>query len=241
MSIRYFIFALAVSAMIGTTALASGQWERISGCHLLNNAQNDGDSFLIRDGYNRTYRVRLYFVDTPETHDNDRIADQADYFDISRSEAVGIGKRARAFTKKVLENGFSITTRHQYFGEREYVIVTLPNGQDLGTMLVERGLARIHGAPVAGSDAIMNQLYQAERSAQQRQQGGWNPHNNYVAKARPYQPSRPFSTSKRNPPEQKPKKSPLGSKIFIGILIGLSLLCVFYLWPKMAKSTSQSQ
>ena len=122
------------------------------------NESNDGDSFHVKaDGEERIFR--LYFVDTPEADADDsrvqdRIAKQAAEFGISEEESVEIGKKAAAFTRAVLSRPFKVTTCGQdAMGgsrlKREYAMIETADGEDLGEMLVSRGLARSFGEDAA--------------------------------------------------------------------------------------------
>jgi endonuclease YncB( thermonuclease family) len=132
---------------------AASEWETIRSCRLIENESNDGDSFHVdADGEERIFR--LYFVDAPETDDNgrmaDRIAEQAELFGITEEESLAMGKKAAAFTRAVLSRPFAVTTRGQNARgaseiKREYAFVETADGEDLGEMLVARGLARSFG------------------------------------------------------------------------------------------------
>lgn len=141
-------------ALLALAAIArADEWETIRECRLIEHAANDGDSFHVdADGEERLFR--LYFVDTPETEDDgrmaDRIAEQAELFGISEEENLEMGKKAAAFTRAVLSRPFTVTTRGQDARgasaiKREYAFVETADGEDLGEMLVSRGLARSYG------------------------------------------------------------------------------------------------
>jgi len=131
-----------------------GLYDRFTDARLVDRDGNDGDSFLVRAG-GREFELRLYFVDAPESYLSDRYADQRRRVEeqaremggITPEEAVEVGKRAKAFTKQQLgARAFTIHTYWEevYDGDRFYGFVELPDGSDLGTKLVEQGLARIH-------------------------------------------------------------------------------------------------
>ena len=131
-----------------------GVYDRFTDARLVDRDGNDGDSFMVKAG-GREFELRLYFVDAPESYLSDRYADQRrrvaeqarDFGGITPEEAVEVGKRAKAFTKQQLANrNFTIHTYWEqvYDGDRYYGFVELPDGSDLGTLLVAEGLGRVH-------------------------------------------------------------------------------------------------
>lgn len=156
---------------------------------------NDGDSFMVRAA-GRDFELRLYFVDAPESYLSDRydnqqrrVADQArDLGGITPEEAVAVGKAAKKFVKEQLSGEtFTVYTYWEevYDGERYYGLVELADGSDLGTRLVEAGLARIHTKgpgtkekPVPTPDGATffqarDKLESIERQAQRAKRGVW--------------------------------------------------------------------
>lgn len=136
------------------TATKVGVYDRFPDARLVDREGNDGDSFLVRAG-GREFELRLYFVDAPESYLSDRHADQRrrvaeqarELGGITPEEAVEAGKRAKAFTRQQLGGrAFTVYTHWEqvYDSGRYYGFVELPDGSDLGTRLVEQGLARIH-------------------------------------------------------------------------------------------------
>lgn len=151
----------------------------------MDNESNDGDSFHVKvDGEERIFR--LYFVDTPESESGgyvtERVAEQAKQFGITEEESVEMGKKAAAFTRSVLSRPFKVTTRGQNaMGasrlKREYAFVTTADGEDLGEMLVSRGLARSFGedaAPPRATVAALRSKYdKLEEKARRDRLGAW--------------------------------------------------------------------
>jgi competence ComEA-like helix-hairpin-helix protein len=161
------------------------EWETISSCRLIDNAANDGDSFHVNaDGEERIFR--LYFVDTPEAESGGyvegRVAEQAEEFGITEEESVEMGKKAAAFTRAVLSRPFKVTTRGQNaMGasalKREYAFVETADGEDLGEMLVGRGLARSFGEDAAAmgksATSLRSKYDRLEAKARSGRLGAW--------------------------------------------------------------------
>lgn len=178
--------ALALAGWAAPAASARGDWETLTGCSLITNDWNDGDSFHVRRG-GREYIFRLYFVDTPELHDvsagGSRTAEQAAYWRVTQPVLSGLAERAAAFSREALRSGtFTVITRWEDAkGDshlpRRFAIIQTRAG-DLGEMLVANGLARIHGHHMdypGGLDAARYQarLQALERRARSARLGGW--------------------------------------------------------------------
>jgi endonuclease YncB( thermonuclease family) len=180
-----FILGAALLLLAASPALASGEWEELQGCRLIEHEASDGDSFHVDvDGEERIFR--LYFVDSPESEAGGRVAsrisDQAETFGITKEESIEIGKKAAAFTSAVLSRPFTVLTRGQNATgasklKREYAFVKTADGEDLGEMLVSRGLARSHGEDAATPDSKAGDLrdrYDAlEAKARSEKVGAW--------------------------------------------------------------------
>ena len=63
------------------------EWVMLTNCQYLAHADNDGDSFRVREGTNE-FLLRLYFVDTPETNLRyaERTREQSEYFGVTLSD-----------------------------------------------------------------------------------------------------------------------------------------------------------
>lgn len=164
----------------------SEKWQTLTGCTLIDNEWNDGDSFHVRhDG--REYIFRLYFVDAPETHDvspgKSRTTEQAAYWKIKKGFLAVLADRATAFSRDQLSAGsFTVLTRWEDAkGEsqlpRNFAVIQTRRG-DLAELLVANGLARIHGhflgypgGPEAA--AYRNRLKSLESRARSARLGGW--------------------------------------------------------------------
>ena len=162
----------------------SSAWEVLEGCRLVSSPHNDGDSFKVTH-QDKTFIVRLYFVDCPETNDTymDRVRDQTRYFSIPEADVLAAGKLAKAYTHKFLRGEFIVTTQWadarggkelRYFGLVE------KDGKMLSAELVRNGLARIYGMPTKSSwpggvhpRTHLSRLKQNERNAQRSTTGIW--------------------------------------------------------------------
>ena len=183
------LFALAAPA----DALAAKKWREYTGCNVIPNASNDGDSFHVKPTNIKTrkYLFRLYFVDTPESETSlpERLQIQADYFGIADlKDVVKVGKEAVKFTENFLADGnFTVYSRlSDALGrsdkDRDYAMVLNAAGLDLGTELVRNGLARVFGSGTDLSDldsykrdenAWWRRLRQAELEAKKEKRGAW--------------------------------------------------------------------
>jgi endonuclease YncB( thermonuclease family) len=118
------------------------------------NKANDGDSFhVFHEG--KEYIFRLYQADAPETNlrSKDRVKEQMEAFGLDQAGVLKAGKEAAEFSAKLLSKPFRVVTRFEDAQgdsdlSRQYAIVR-PAGQkkDLAELLVESGLARVHGMP----------------------------------------------------------------------------------------------
>lgn len=172
-----------------------GTYDRLPEARLVDREGNDGDSFLVSAG-GREFELRLYFVDAPESYLSDRYADQrrrvADQArvlgGITPEEAVEVGKRASAFVKQQLAGRpFTVYTYWEevFDSGRYYGFVELPDGSDLGTRLVENGLARIHTKGPGSKEtpvptpkgesffAARDKLRALEQGARKAKRGAW--------------------------------------------------------------------
>ena len=116
---------------------------------------NDGDSFMVNaDG--RELYIRLYYVDCPETAYNskpdlERLLEQQFHFGLEEpNDVVRFGEQATEYVHQVLSQPFTIHTSfanapRRSASNRYYAFVETHDGRDLGYLLVEQGLARIHG------------------------------------------------------------------------------------------------
>jgi len=129
--------------------------QMFSNVRLVNNPANDGDSFFVEaDG--KTFHVRLYFVDCPETStssksDARRVREQARYFGLSPAiRIIHFGNKATTFVERILTKPFTVYTAFaSALGRsakgRVYGFIITADGDDLASLLVKNGFARTHG------------------------------------------------------------------------------------------------
>ena len=187
------LIAAALALAAPTEACAAKKWREYTGCRVIPNASNDGDSFHVKPTNIKTrkYLFRLYFVDTPESETSlpERLQVQAEYFGIADPKnVVKIGKEAVRFTEAFLADGnFTVYSRlSDALGrsdmDRDYAMVMNAAGEDLGTELVRNGLARVYGQGSDLSDldpykrdedAWFRRLRQVELEAKKEKRGAW--------------------------------------------------------------------
>jgi endonuclease YncB( thermonuclease family) len=160
-------------------ASSAKPWQVLTGCTLVDNKSNDGDSFHVSwDGTEFIFRIS--FADCPEDESRfpDRVAAQADYFGITAQQALEVGEQASEFTRHLMAQPFSVKTRWQRaLGSshlhRTYGFVRA-GGRDLAEVLVENGLARIHGVGVSGlTQTELERLRALEAKAKADKRGAW--------------------------------------------------------------------
>lgn len=151
---------------------------------------NDGDSFRVKAGDDE-FRVRLYFVDCPETRGTGnkypaRVREQMDYFGLKQGEAQAsaffdFAQQSKELVKQELSAPFTIW-RGPYDKENEryysFVYVADSSDRDLAMLLVEKGMARVHGVrrkTPAGTTAedYLDLLREREASAMLSRSGLW--------------------------------------------------------------------
>ncbi len=179
-----FVVALLLSVLVSGVAQAKN-WERLDGCQLVPMSFNDGDSFLVKHG-KREIVVRLYFVDCAETANlfPERVAEQAEYFGVSRARAIDLGKFATTYVSGLLDkrDGFTLFTKWQDGrGQKKRILAIIEiNGKTLAETLAEQGLVRIHGYQTEDPwpkgmtpETMGRRLRSAEHRAKMAQRGGW--------------------------------------------------------------------
>lgn len=164
-------------------------WERFEGATLVADPRNDGDSFKVDLG-DREVRVRLYFVDCPESsgtspYQRRRMREQAYYWGLETVDQVmENGLNAKQFTHDLLQSGaftvytLFVPTPGNVKDRRYYSMITLADGRDLGTLLVAEGFARVHGVVRETPDGVgggpfTTLLEDIEASAMLKRNGIW--------------------------------------------------------------------
>ena len=109
------LFLIAVLMFGGIFQSYAADLQMFSNAKLINNPANDGDSFLVEVN-GKSFRVRLYFVDCPETSvnsrsDAQRVRGQARYFGLTSAERIiHFGNEAKTFVEHVLDKPFTVYT-----------------------------------------------------------------------------------------------------------------------------------
>ena len=183
--------------LLFVTALMSGgilpsfaaDLQVFSNARLINNPANDGDSFLVgADG--RSFHVRLYFVDCPESSissksDARRVRELTRYFGLSdATRTIHFGNKAKTFVEHVLVKPFTVHTAFaSALGRsskgRVYGFITTADGNDLASLLVKNGFARTRGigrkTPDGVSrDEMIERLRDLEIAAMLKRIGIWS-------------------------------------------------------------------
>ena len=144
--------------------LSAAELVSINNVTLVDADSNDGDSFRVNaDG--RELHLRLYFVDCLETTYSskavlERIREQQYHFGLEDPhDVVRYGEQATEYVKEVLSRPFTIYTSYAQAPGRSalvryYAFVETHDGHDLGHLLIEQGLARIHGKTRPSPDGV---------------------------------------------------------------------------------------
>jgi competence protein ComEA len=184
---RFVLISILFCWLTGSILAADrevGVWEVLEGCRLVQSDSNDGDSFLIQHGDEKSV-FRLYYVDAPETYDTyiDRVRDQARYFSITTDEVLAAGELASKFSKLFLRGTFTVYTKWEDArgsGRKRYYALIKNEGNYLSMELVSNGLVRIFGMPTkqAWPDgysprSYLGRLKNAERQVQRDRIGMW--------------------------------------------------------------------
>jgi micrococcal nuclease len=111
----------------------------------------DGDTFKCRLESGEEVKVRLIGVDTPESRRNRKAYRDAERSGKSVEEIVRLGKKASAFTKKLIPPGTVVYLEtdvqvHDRYG-RLLAYVYLPDGRMLNEVLLEEGYATVYTVP----------------------------------------------------------------------------------------------
>ena len=184
-----FLFVTAVLMFGGILPSFSADLQMFSNGRLINDPANDGDSFLV-EANGKSFHVRLYFVDCPETliafqSDAQRVREQTRYFGLSdAARTIHFGNKAKTFIDHVLVKPFTVHTAFaSALGRsskgRVYGFITTADGNDLASLLVKNGFARTHGIgrktrDGVSRDEMVERLRDFEISAMLKRVGIWS-------------------------------------------------------------------
>ncbi len=183
-----FLFVTAVLMFGGISPSFSADLQMFSNVRLINDPANDGDSFLV-EANGRSFHVRLYFVDCPETliaftGDVQRVREQTRYFGLSDvKRTIHFGNEAKTFVNHVLVKPFTVYTAFasalgRSSNGRVYGFITTADGNDLASLLVKNGFARTYGMGRETFDGVtrdemVKRLRDFEISAMLKRVGVW--------------------------------------------------------------------
>lgn len=151
---KYLLHILSLAIYVAIP-LSASELTTIKNAKLIEADVNDGDSFMV-DAAGRELYLRLYYVDCLETTYNskpilERIREQQFHFGLEEPhDVVRYGEQAAEYVKQALSQPFTIHTSYANAPRRSasyryYAFVETHEGRDLGYLLIEQGLARIHG------------------------------------------------------------------------------------------------
>lgn len=183
------LFLTAILMFGGILPSYAADLQRFSNAQLINNPANDGDSFLV-EANGKSFHVRLYFVDCPETSissnsDAQRVREQTRYFGLSDvARTIHFGNEAKTFVERILAKPFTVHTAFaSALGRsakgRIYGFIITSDGNDLASLLVKNGFARTHGIGRKTPDGIsraemIERLRDFEISAILKRVGIWS-------------------------------------------------------------------
>ena len=164
---KTFLLSLLVLSCCLATALPAAELEAIEHATLIEAGLNDGDSFKVKAG-GKELHLRLYYVDCLETAagtdaELERIREQQYHFGLEDpASVVRFGKQAAEYVKRVLSRPFTIHTGYAFAPGRSatgryYAFIETHDNRDLGHLLIEQGLARIHGKTRPAPDGTPSQ------------------------------------------------------------------------------------
>ena len=167
------LFSVLFLSCCVATSLLAAELETIRNATLIEAGLNDGDSFKVKAD-DKELHLRLYYVDCLETTlskaDWNRILEQQYHFGLEDPVAVvRFGKQATEYVKRVLSRPFTIHTSYaKALGRsatgRYYAFIETHDGRDLGHLLVEQGLARIHGETHQAPDGTPSKFVNVKNS-----------------------------------------------------------------------------
>ena len=192
LSKKLLIVILFLTAMLifgGSFSSYAADLQMFSNARLVNNPANDGDSFFV-EANGKSFHVRLYFVDCPETStsfksDAQRVREQARHFGLTpATRIIHFGNEATTFVERILAKPFTVHTAFaSALGRsakgRVYGFIITADGDDLASLLVKNGLARTYGLGRKTPNGIprnemIERLRDIETSAMLKRIGIWS-------------------------------------------------------------------
>ncbi len=183
------LFLTAALMFGGILSSYAADLQMFSNARLVNNPANDGDSFLV-EANGKSFHVRLYFVDCPETStsfksDAQRVREQARHFGLTpATRIIHFGNEATTFVERILAKPFTVHTAFaNAMGRsakgRVYGFIITSDGDDLASLLVKNGLARTYGLGRKTPNGIprnemIERLRDIETSAMLKRIGIWS-------------------------------------------------------------------
>ena len=183
------LFLTATLIFGGILPSFAADLQMFSNVRLVNNPANDGDSFFAESD-EKSFHVRLYFVDCPETStssksDAQRVREQARYFGLSpATRTIHFGNEAKTFVERILAKPFTVhtafaSTPGRSAKGRVYGFIITADGDDLASLLVKNGFARTHGIGRKTPNGIprnemIERLRDLETSAMLKRIGIWS-------------------------------------------------------------------
>jgi len=127
----------------------------------------DGDTIDVQYS-GRVERVRFADIDTFETHDNQKMADDVRSFNKSKRTLYKAGVQAKNYVSSVLPTGTKVglsfsnnnIKRGRY--NRLIAYVHMKNGTVLNSILVQRGLAKAYSAGFSGWNRALYKTYEVK-------------------------------------------------------------------------------
>ena len=184
---KCLFFVLVLSCCLAT-AIPAAELETIRNATLIEAGLNDGDSFKVKAAGKKLH-LRLYYVDCPETAagtdaELERIREQQYHFGLEDpASVVRFGKQAAEYVKRVLSRPFTIHTGYAFAPGRSatgryYAFIETHDNRDLGHLLIEQGLARIHGKTRPAPDGtpsqtVLKELQDMRSVAMLNRAGAW--------------------------------------------------------------------
>ena len=183
------LFLTAALMFGGILSSYAADLQMFSDAKLVNNLSNDGDSFFVESD-EKSFHVRLYFVDCPETSissksDARRVREQTRYFGLSHAaRTIHFGNEAKTFIEGILAKPFTVHTAFaSALGRsakgRVYGFIITADGDDLASLLVKNGFARTRGIGRKTPDGVsrnemIERLRDLEISAMLKRIGIWS-------------------------------------------------------------------